>query len=672
MKTTYYPVTLFLRRRFTMVAPICSVLRANTVFAMGFIAVFSTAHASDEQDLGQVLVTAEEEASPALPQTSSLGMQSNRVSREQIESQAATDVNHALMLVPGVMTRSQTMMGGQTSHGIYVRGRGASHPGSDVAVLFDGVPRAGALYGQTLFDGISLGSVEAIEVFKSPQPANFGSGYAAVNMEPRKMKQFGQEATVSVAGGSHETVNEEVFAGYKNETMDVTAVQNWASTAGHVNHSRAQQQNYYLNTGWQLTPNQEIRFLANRTLAQTAQPNPKTGPRSVDRYDTDTTFFTLTLNSRYEHSEGFLKAYYNDTRYDLLGEKTGTADSRQSMKLYGLRGKYSWSIAETTQLMVGMDLDRTETENRQHVRTGKTTYWDFPTMTLFSPYASVSHDWFVGDVTVTPSVGVRSYSHSEFKDTVAPQAGLVVSNGFWRWNANYARGVNYPTPVALQGLVVRGSTSIAATWSTLKPEIVDHYETGIGFASDEENAVNLTAFYDRGRDRFRVNMSPNVPPTWNDPVGRYKVAGLEASVQKSFGPDVKTFAAVTYMDVRATDDKGKLSKHLAYSPKWLVQAGVTWNITPAWKLYTDAQYVSGLWSGTNARPSGFGYATTEKLKDFLLVNMKLSRTIEPPQGLPKNAEIFISVNNLLNRDYAWDAGYPMPGITAFAGAKFGF
>ena len=83
-----------------------------------------------------------------------------------------------------------------------------------------------------------------------------------------------------------------------------------------------------------------------------------------------------------------------------------------------------------------------------------------------------------------------------------------------------------------------------------------------------ENAVNLTAFYDRGRDRFRVNMSPNVPPTWNDPVGRYKVAGLEASIQKSFGSDVKTFAAVTYMNVRAADSAGKLSKHLAYSPKW--------------------------------------------------------------------------------------------------------
>lgn len=656
-----------------MVAQIRPVSRTVIALTMGCLTGFSTVYAAAEQDLGQVLVTAESETSPALPETSSLGTQSNRVSREQIENQAATDINHALTLIPGVMTRSQTMMGGQTSHGIYVRGRGASHPGSDVAIYFDGVPRAGAIYGQTLFDGISLGSVEAIEVFKSPQPANFGSGYAAVNMEPRKIKRAGQEVEISVAGGSHETVNEEVFAGYKNDRFDVSAVQNWASTAGHVNHSRAQQQNYYLNTGWQLTPNEEVRFLANRTLGQTLQPDKKTAVRPVDRYDTDTTFFTLTMNSRREHSEGFLKAYYNDTQYDILGEKNGRADSRQSMKLYGVRGKYSLTFAEATRLTVGMDLDRTETTNRQRMKgSGATTYWDFPTMTLFSPYASVSHDWQVGDVVVTPSVGLRSYTHSEFKDVVAPQAGLVVSSGLWRWNANYARGVNYPTPAALQGLVKRGPGVTSAAWSSLKPEVVDHYETGIGLMADEENAVNLTAFYDKGRDRFRANMSANVPPTWNDPVGRYKVAGLEASIQKSFGSDVKTFAAVTYMNVRATDSAGKLSKHLAYSPKWLIQGGATWRMTHAWKLYADAMYVSDLWSGSNLRPSGFGYGTPTKLKDFLLVNMKLSRTFEPPQGLPKNAEVFVSVNNLLNRDYAWDAGYPMPGITAFAGVKFGF
>ena len=656
-----------------MVAQIRPVSRTVIALTMGCLTGFSTAHAAGEQDLGQVLVTAESESSPALPATSSLGTQSNRVSREQIESQAATDINHALTLVPGVMTRSQTMMGGQTSHGIYVRGRGASHPGSDVAIYFDGVPRAGAIYGQTLFDGISLGSVEAIEIFKSPQPANFGSGYAAVSIEPRKIKRSGQEAEISVAGGSHETVNEEVFAGYKNDLFDVSAVQNWASTAGHVNHSRAQQQNYYLNTGWQLTPNEEVRFLANRTLGQTLQPDKKTAVRPVDRYDTDTTFFTLTMNSRREHSEGFLKAYYNDTQYDILGEKNGRADSRQSMKLYGVRGKYSLTFAEATRLTVGMDLDRTETTNRQRMKgSGATTYWDFPTMTLFSPYASVSHDWQVGDVVVTPSVGLRSYTHNEFKDTVAPQAGLVVSSGLWRWNANYARGVNYPTPAALQGLVERGPGVTSAAWSSLKPEVVDHYETGIGLMADEENAVNLTAFYDKGRDRFRVNMSQHVPPVWNDPVGHYKVFGLEASVQKSFGSDVKTFAAVTYMNVRATDNTGKLSKHLAYSPKWLIQGGATWRMTHAWKLYADAMYVSDLWSGTNKRPSGFGYGTPTKLKDFLLVNMKLSRTFEPPQGLPKNAELFVAVNNLLDREYAWDAGYPMPGITAFAGVKFGF
>lgn len=642
-------------------------LSSVAVAALFFSQALFAAPALEEQDLGEVLVTAKELANPALPKTTKEGTQVNTITREQIESQAAIDVNHTLTMVPGVLTRSSTMMGGQTGHGIYVRGRGASHPSAEVAITFDGAPRMGALYGQTLFDGVSLGSVESISVLKSPQPSQFGSGYAALDMKARKMTQKGKAASLSFAAGSHQTVNEEVAAGFKNDDVDIYAVQNWASTAGHVSHSRAQQQSYYVNTGWQINPNYELRFLANKSAGQTLQPK-----TDSERFDTDTSFFTLTLNNQFDSADGFVKLYYNDTTYDIRNELSSSgalSSSEQGIKLYGLRAKENWQVTKATTVSVGFDLDRTELTNTQFAGTA-TTYWDFPDITLFSPYASLSHDFVTGSWTLTPSAGLRFYTHSEFKDAIAPQVGFVASSGIFRLNANYARGVNYPSPVALQGYVRRGSSS-GTTWAGLKPEVVDHYEVGTGLQFNDTDSVNLTVFHDRGKDRFRVYMFNAASPVWNDPIGRYKVTGVEASAQATFAECVDAFAGLTYMNVRATDNNGALTKHMPYSPKWTVQAGATWRMAEHWKLYADALYVNDLWSGTNTRPAGFSYGSgSQKLKDFLLVNAKLTYSFEAPQGLPKHGEVYVAVNNLLNRDYAWDANYPMPGITAFVGVKF--
>ena len=651
----------------------------HTVLAISFLStgLFLSgslqAAPNEEQDLGEVLVTAEEARNPVAPVTDSLAQQKNVLTREQIENQAATDINHALAMIPGVLTRSDTMIGGQTGHGIYVRGRGANHPSPEVAITFDGAPRMGALYGQSLFDGVSLGSVESIEVRKSPQPSQFGSGYASVDMKARKMTREGTAASLALAGGSHETFTEEATAGYKKGDFDIYASQNWSSTDGHVSHSRAQQQSYYVNGAWQINENYELRLLANKTKAQTLQPNTEGGASSEERYDTDTSFFTATLNNRFDTADGFVKIYYNDTDYTLRNEVSSSGaltTSVQSAKLYGLRAKENWHLENTT-LSLGFDLDRTELSNKSRVNaTGATNYWDFPDITLFSPYMSASHDFALGSWTLTPSAGLRYYQHSEFKDVLAPQVGFVASTGIFRWNVNYARGVNYPSAVALQGYVRRGSSQ-SGLWGDLKPEVVDHYETGVGLQFNETDSVNLTVFHDKGKDRFRVYMYGAAKPVWNDPIGRYKVTGVEASAQATFADCVDAFAAVTYMKVRAKDQSGTTTSHMPYSPKWTVQAGATWRMTDKWKFYADAQYVADLWSGTNARPQGFSYASgSKKLKDFLLVNAKISRKFEAPQGLPKKGEVYVAVNNILNRDYAWDAGYPMPGITAFLGVKF--
>ena len=95
-------------------------------------------------------------SNPVTPIDTRYGTQYNLVTEEQIKEQNSYDFESTLRDVPGVMFQSKNLIGEQTSHSLYIRGRGASHPSPDFAIEFDGVPRFGALFGQVLGDGIAI------------------------------------------------------------------------------------------------------------------------------------------------------------------------------------------------------------------------------------------------------------------------------------------------------------------------------------------------------------------------------------------------------------------------------------------------------------------------------------------------------------------------------------
>ncbi|MDR0842762.1 MAG: TonB-dependent receptor plug domain-containing protein, partial [Acidobacteriota bacterium] len=187
------------------------------------------------------------EQSPAVPVTTRFGGQFNTVTEEQITRQDALDFYDALRNVPGVIYQKKNILGGQTSHSLYIRGRGASHPSPDLNVTFDDVPRSGVLYGQALADGIPVYALGGMEIYKSPQPSRFGSGYGMINFIPKHQTTEGFDARAKIEGGSYGTVAENFSLGYKRGNFDIFAAQTLLSTGGHVEHSAGRQAGYYAN-----------------------------------------------------------------------------------------------------------------------------------------------------------------------------------------------------------------------------------------------------------------------------------------------------------------------------------------------------------------------------------------------------------------------------------------
>jgi len=661
-------------------------------------------------ELKKIVVTAPKakkpvEHLPVAPVDTPYGTQYNVVTEEQIKEQGSYDLPSTLRDVPGVMFQSKNLLGSQTSHSLYIRGRGASHPSSDIIIQFDGVPRFGALFGQVLGDGIAVSTIGGMEVYKSPQPSQFGSGYAMVNILPKYMKNEGQEALLNFRGGSYDTFDESLSAGIKKGPFDIYASQSWQDTDGHRPGSAANQNNYYANAGYQINKEWSVRFLINSVDSKTYAPMPDTVPTATngvswpgaERYDTETFFATFTLNNEHERSSGYLKGYWNDTTFDLLqelnngvryGGGTGGLWSRQEVGLYGVRGKETFHLWPGGEILFGADLDMTRLKNTERTYTGLAgpginggraeRVWDFPDTRLFSPYLAINQMFGHPEgFHITPSAGIRYFDHNEFRNKSAGQGGIVMGYGHTNLNINYSRGVNYPTPVVLMNMVLTNApvNDPSQYWRNIKPEVVDHYEAGITHTWPDRGSLGATVFRDQGKDRFQAYMFGPIPLQFNDPIGRYEIRGLELTGTAIPVKDLEFFAGATWLQAEAKGGNGVESDKMPYTPGFQLQAGAKLTFLKNYRLFADMQHLRDLYQGTFVRSGTFDtpqITSKDKLNDITLFNARVSYRFDYRPLRLGDSEISLAINNIFNQHYEYARGYPMPGTTIFGGVSFRF
>jgi iron complex outermembrane receptor protein len=667
---------------------LCAVLMAALLMLATRAAMAQTSEQRPGQttNLAPVTVYGLADQEPTAPVNTRYGTQYNVVTDEQIKKQNSLDFLDALRNVPGVMYRKSNMMGTTTSADIFIRGRGAGHPGGDLAIYFDGVPRNGFIYGQSMANGIPVFAIGGMEIYKYPQPSVFGSGYGLVNIIPKRMAEEGFEVKVGLQGGSYGTMAEDMSMGFKSGSLDLYAVQSWVSSDGYGQHARYQQQNYYLNLGYRFNEHWNLRWLANHVEAQALHSDdPITGrPRYPERYDTETDFTTLTLSHTYDKFSGYVKLYYNKLLFSMRGERNGTSLSQQEARATGIRAREVFNLWEGGEIVAGFDLDSLHSTNKDFNRsssTSTTTFATFPDMLLFSPYLAISHYFGEEDgFHLIPSAGVRFYRHNKFANKTAPQAGLLIGYANTDLHFNYARGVNYPAPVVLQGFFYNSSTgySIPSNFDTkrIKPEVVDHYEIGITHAFPGKAKLGASYFYDSGKDRLRAYMGGpfNLSQPFNYSANTFKIRGFELNASVTPIEPLEIFAGATWLKVKAKGENGVSVDRLPYTPDFSMSAGFRWDILPNLHLNADYQHLEGIYGGTIARPSGNYSKLTdaEKMGDINLVNMRLSVDFSYEPLRISEAQLFLAVDNVFDKDYAYDDRYPMPGTTFMLGAEFTF
>lgn len=594
----------------------------------------------------------------------SYGSMKTVITEDQLSDLNAQDIETALRLTPGInMSRFNPVgsFGGAEGGGVFIRGMGSSRPGAEIKTRVDDVPMFMSVWNHPLLDLMSIDSTHTIEIYKSPQPQNFGNAFGVVNIVPKRQTTQGVTTKAQVAFGSYDTVVAKAEHGANTGGWDYYIGGGHRESNGHRDHANGELENVYGRIGRQLGGNWDMTLFsmwndnyADDPGAEGADPSERLG-----RYETRAWLTTFTLSHQYSSLNGEIKCYRSAGEGDWLDQPTDTVGVNEDLfndfLYYGVKAKENLQLGHGAELLIGLDWDYTEGDYTQEYSDGSTDSWDGDSFDILSPYTALS--WQLGNpeaLTWTPSVGVRYYEHSNFDSQWAPHAGLVAAYGPAQVHVGYARGILYPG-LEVQVMSEDVIPALGKSWEALDPEVVDHYEAGVALAFSRQLTADLTFFYEDGKDRYVIVPPPPFPPTY-DNAEAFTIRGMEATANWQPVNPLSLFVGITLLDTDPSD--------LPYAPETTVSCGANWRFMEHFKLCLDGSYVSSVHVNSQVRRANSENIDT--VDSYYLINGKLSYAFNWTTW-KLNGEIFLSGENLTNVDYEYQPGYSMPGTNGMIG-----
>jgi len=597
--------------------------------------------------------------------TDAYGARKTRVTEDQVSDLNAQDLETALRRTPGVnISRYNPIgsFGGAEGGGVFIRGMGSSRPGSEIKTLFDGIPMYLSVWNHPLLDTIPVDSARTIEVYKSPQPQHFGNAFGVVNVVPKRKLTEGFETKGQVATGRWSTLVGTVEHGGKKDRLDYYIGCGYRSSDGHREAADGELKNIYGSLGYALSPNWDLNIVTLWNDNEASDPGEEGADPALREgtFETRTWLAEATLSNSYDTADGSLKVYWNGGEGDWLDYPAPTAGVRENLYndslFYGVKARETFYLNHGLEWLVGFDWDYSDGEYDKTFSDGSTDRWDGHDVTLFSPYTAISQQFGTRDgLYAIPSAGVRYYDNTDFDDEVAPHAGLVTGYKDTEVHLGYARGVVYP---GLEVVVFSEKVipKLKESWKDLNAEKVDHFEAGITQKFGDRAIVDITFFYDDGKDRYVIVPPPPPPPVY-DNIEEFTIKGSEITLSVNPMDDLSLFTGVTFLDTDPGD--------MPYAPETTVAVGLNWRFLKVFKLSLDASYLSSMTVSSQARKAGA--KNSSPVDSYYLVNGNLSYAFRLP-GM--EGELFVAGENLTDETYEYLPGYPMPGLNIMGGVRF--
>jgi iron complex outermembrane receptor protein len=593
----------------------------------------------------------------------SFGSLTTVVGQDQIRDLNALDLSSALRRTPGVtVSRFNPVgsFGGAEGGAVYIRGMGASRPGSEIKTYIDGVPFYMGVWGHPLLDLLPINAMQSISVYKGPQPQKFGNTFAAIDLTPLRAEEGdNQHGELQVTGGSFHTATDQASLYGRSGDWDYVLAQGAAHSDGDRQDGDGRLNNGLARIGYRMNENWSTGLLLLHADNQSSDPGQKGLPETkTGEFDTRGTLASLSLDHNYDWGNGSVKLYHNEGRGSALDQPGLDGDTISDFTLQGLRWEENLRPWQNGEVALGLDVDEMKGDvTYKRVAPAPRGEFDTPTLRVTSPHVALSHAFELNDSwTLTPSAGVRTYEHNVFDSATAPHAGVLLSTSNVEFRANLSRGINYPgleAPV-LSNLI----PALGQSWKDLKPERLNHQELGVKFNPFDSTTLDLAVFKDKYKDRYLFAFPPSVSQPSFINLGDYEIKGAEATWQQRWTDNWSSFVGFTWLDPSL--------KTLPYAPKQSLSLGTTYATGP-WRFSADAQYQKDMYVLAEERTAG---ATNfAQVDSFTVMNLRVGHAVP---ALGKVGEVFVAVENLFDRDYAYRTNYPMPGTSAQLGVKMGF
>lgn len=576
------------------------------------------------------------------------------VGEAQVRDLNALDLSSALRRTPGVtVSRFNPVgsFGGDEGGAVYVRGLGASRPGSEIKTYVDGIPFYMGVWNHALLDLLPVNGMERISVYKGPQPQRFGNTFAAIDLMPRQARQSGLAGNVRLAAGSYSTLIEQTDLAWRGDSAEFTLAQGHARSDGHRDDATGKLDNLMARGTLRLSPAWRVGVLVLGADNRVSDPGVEGDPATkTGRFDTRGTLGAVSLSHEHGDWQGRLQVY--ESHGSGHWDNPTAAVVHSTFRMSGLRWRETAKPWPGGQVDAGLDIDRIDGS----VAFNGFTAFDSQAQRLTSPHLAVAHTFALGGGwTATPSGGARLYRHSVYGNSTAPHAGLVVADGgALALRLNTARGLSHPDlGAALLNAIVPPLAGAPDSWRALQPERMDHTEVGARWTPARDSSVDVALFEDRMKNRYVFAFPPVVVAPSFTNLGDYRVRGVEVSWQQSWGRQWSSFVGATLLDPSLAD--------LPYAPEQALGAGVTWR-AGRWRVSADAQAQSRMFVLNKARADGAPNASA--VGGFGVLNLRAACALDQ---LGPRGEVFVAFENLADRRYAYRPGYPMPGRSGQVG-----
>ena len=557
--------------------------------------------------------------------------------------------------VPGLFVTQRGVTGFGVADGaagqINVRGLGGS-PTTQVLVLIDGHPQFMGMMGHPLPDAYVTSDAEKVEVIKGPASMLYGSNAmgGVVNIITRKQQKDGYQANGKIMYGSYNTQKYMINGGAKKGNWDVFTSVNHDKTDGHRDSSDFKITNGYVKAGYRI--NQKYKMIADYSLAQyeAADPGYKdalAGER-IDIFRGKTSF---SFMNKYNISEGAIKVYYNYGKHDI------TDGWHSNDEMWGLMFYQGMQLLPGNSITIGYDymnyggegspITTVLRDDNGAIIPGPngpqfmlSDYSDKWVSTTNNALYTYTQQTFFNQLTL--SAGLRYEMNDVYGSKWLPQAGIAYAPfENTSFKSSYAEGYRPPS--------IRELYLFPPANDELLPEHINSYEFSWFQNMWEKHVkIEVTGFFIEGDNLIVKNPPVAPPPPQYKNTGKIKNYGIECAFNINPFENLSIHSNYSYIEMK---------KPIVGTPEQNLFVSARYHWKP-WMFCLKLQHIINLY-GDN------GSAEAVVVQDaYSLLGAKVA------YAFPKYAEMFISGENLLDQSYQINYGYPMPGITFFAGIRF--